>query len=220
MSGFIGIEAPELPPNPNDEGLNITGDGSFSGNISVSGIITASSFVGDGSQLTGIASSGSSDFVRTSVGIHTLSNVGIGTTNPLQNLHIQGNFLVSAGSSTEQHITQKAYELNSGTLSWEGSAGQLFSITNNLTSGSIFSVNDVSGIPSIDVDADGTIELASFGGNVGVGTTNPTSKLHVAGGDVRVGVNTFQGLILTSPNGTKYRLIVSNAGELSTVLVT
>ena len=33
---------------------------------------------------------------------------------------------------------------NNGTLSFEGSAGQLFSITNNLTSGSIFSVNDVS----------------------------------------------------------------------------
>lgn len=71
--------------------------------------------------------------------------------------------------------------LNNGTLSWEGSAGQLFSITNNLTSGSIFSVNDISGIPSIDVDANGTIELAPFGGNVGIGTTNPTTKLHVIG---------------------------------------
>jgi len=71
--------------------------------------------------------------------------------------------------------------LNSGTLSWEGSAGQLFSITNNLTSGSIFSVNDVSGIPSIDVNADGTITLAVYGDNVGVGTTNPSEKLHVVG---------------------------------------
>lgn len=70
-----------------------------------------------------------------------------------------------------------------GTLSFEGSAGQLFSITNNLTSGSIFSVNDVSGIPSIDVDADGTIQLAPFGSTeyVGVGITNPSTKLHVNG---------------------------------------
>ena len=73
--------------------------------------------------------------------------------------------------------------LNSGTLSFEGSAGQLFSITNNLTSGSIFSVNDVSGIPSIDVDADGTIQLAPYGTTekVGIGTTNPTQKLDVLG---------------------------------------
>ena len=39
--------------------------------------------------------------------------------------------------------------LNSGTLTFEGSAGQLFTITNNLTSGSIFSVADSSGIPRI-----------------------------------------------------------------------
>jgi len=115
--------------------------------------------------------------VRVSAG----GSVGIGTTNPLQKLHVLGNLLVAAGSSTGQHITQKAYELNSGTLSWEGSAGQLFSITNNLTSGSIFSVNDVSGIPSIDVNADGTVLVAPYGGNLGIGTTNPTSKLHVNG---------------------------------------
>ena len=55
--------------------------------------------------------------------------------------------------------------------------------------------------------------------NVGIGTTSPTTKLEVRGGDIRVGVNTSEGVILTSPNGTKYRLIVSDSGTLSTVLV-
>lgn len=54
--------------------------------------------------------------------------------------------------------------------------------------------------------------------NVGIGTTNPTSKLTV-GGDVKVGFNTSQGVILTSPNGTQYRLVVNNSGVLSTVAV-
>ena len=93
-------------------------------------------------------------------------NVGIGTTGPLQKLDVRGKFLLAADATTSTHITQVPYTINNGTLSWEGSAGQLFSITNNLTSGSIFSVNDVSGLPSIDVDADGTIELAPYGGTV------------------------------------------------------
>ena len=61
--------------------------------------------------------------------------------------------------------------------------------------------------------------LQSVGSNIGIGTANPTSKLHVVG-DARVGINTSQGVILTSENGTSYRLILSNAGVLSTVLVT
>lgn len=55
--------------------------------------------------------------------------------------------------------------------------------------------------------------------NVGVGTTNPTSTLTIRGGDISVGVSTAHGVILTSPNGTKYRLFVSDAGSISTVLV-
>ena len=86
----------------------------------------------------------------------------------------------ASGVST---ISVNVYDVDNGTLSFDGTAGQLFSITNNLTSGSIFSVNDISGIPSIDVNADGTVQLAPFGSTelVGIGTTNPTQKLDVNG---------------------------------------
>lgn len=55
--------------------------------------------------------------------------------------------------------------------------------------------------------------------NVGIGTTNPSTKLEVQNGDIKVGVNTSSGVILTSPNGSQYRLIVDNSGNLSTVFV-
>ena len=64
-----------------------------------------------------------------------------------------------------QNITLTTYPTSNGTVSFSGSAGELFSITNTLT-GTIFSVNDVSGIPSIEVFANGVVSLAPYGGNV------------------------------------------------------
>lgn len=53
--------------------------------------------------------------------------------------------------------------------------GQLFSIASNTTSGSIFTVSDISGIPAINVDASGNVCLSPYGGNVTVGSTTVTS---------------------------------------------
>jgi hypothetical protein len=82
--------------------------------------------------------------------------------------------------SSNLDMNVRFYAISNGTLSFEGSAGQLFSVTNDLT-GTLFSVNDISGIPSLEVDANGKITMAAFGGNVGIGTANATSKLHVVG---------------------------------------
>jgi len=97
------------------------------------------------------------------------------------------------------------------------------------------------------------------GGSVGIGTTNPTSILHVFGtarisgiitattaintqlgvgtvgirtfnngtytssptldvvGDVRIGSGNTQGLVLTSPNGNLFRIVVDNTGSVSAI---
>jgi len=78
------------------------------------------------------------------------------------------------------------YVLDDNTISFEGSTGQLFSVSNSVTTGTIFSVNDISGIPSLRIDADGTVGIAEFFGNVGVGTVNPLYKLDV-NGDINAG---------------------------------
>ena len=66
-----------------------------------------------------------------------------------------------------------------------GTSGQLFSVTDSL-SGTIFSVNDISGIPSIEVIDDGTVRIAEFSGDVGIGTATPTAKLDVNSDTIRV----------------------------------
>ena len=55
-----------------------------------------------------------------------------------------------------------------------------------------------------------------FNGDEKFATTN--TGINVTG-DAKVGVSTAQGVILTSPNGTEYRLIVADDGTLSTTAV-
>lgn len=83
-------------------------------------------------------------------------------------------------STVNTAITITMYPDANGTLSFDGSAGQLFSITNDL-SGLLWSVNDVSGIPSAEVYANGSVRLAEFSGNVSIGTATNSSKLFVNG---------------------------------------
>ena len=87
--------------------------------------------------------------------------------------------------------------LGSDTLSFTGNSGQLFSITDSLT-GTIFAVNDISGVPSIEVDDDGTIRFAETVGNILVGTAtdDATHKLQVTGDSAFTGdvsATTFTG---------------------------
>jgi hypothetical protein len=128
----------------------------------------------------------------------------------------------NAGSSST--ITLNVYTNTNGTLSFEGSAGQLFSISNSFT-GTIFSVNDVSGIPSIEVLDTGQIKLAQYGGYVSVlGTTNATSTatgiLQVAGGvgigrDLYVGGTIYGSVSVSGIISTATNLAGGSAGQFA-----
>jgi carbonic anhydrase/acetyltransferase-like protein (isoleucine patch superfamily) len=63
-----------------------------------------------------------------------------------------------------------------------------------------------------------SIVTTALKGNVGIGTTSPASKLTVTGGDIEV-TDSASGIILKSPDGTRYRVTVSDLGILSTASV-
>lgn len=71
--------------------------------------------------------------------------------------------------------------LDDNTLSFESNEGQVFSLNSNLSSGTIFSVTDISGIHLIRASAGATIGIAEYSGLVGIGTDIPIHKLHVRG---------------------------------------
>jgi hypothetical protein len=71
--------------------------------------------------------------------------------------------------------------LNDNSISFYSNEGQVFSLDNNLTVGTIWSVNDVSGTPLLRASAGATIGIAEFGGFVGIGQSNPLYKLDVKG---------------------------------------
>lgn len=122
----------------------------------------------------------------------TSSNILLNTIGNIEEPSI--SFL---GSGYTDPINLKV--ISGSSLSFEGTAGQLLSITNNLTSGIIFSVNDVTGIPLLEADASGTVSIARFGTNLGVGTNTPTAKLDVNGNTAISGALNISGSI--TPNG-------------------
>lgn len=90
-----------------------------------------------------------------------------------------------------QNISITAYPLNEGTLSFDASKGQLLSIENTFD-GTIFSVNDISGIPNIEVFNTGVVRLVEYNGRVvaGSGLDNESSTMQVFGDIPSINQNT------------------------------
>jgi len=108
---------------------------------------------------------------RTTGAVVVTGGLGVGANSYFTNLNVASNIAYVAPNGANTITSQM---LNGGTLAWSGNAGQLFSITDSMT-GNIFSVNDVSGIPMISVDAGGNIQFASSGGFVAYGVSPAVS---------------------------------------------
>jgi len=90
--------------------------------------------------------------------------VGIGVTAPLSTLHVAGTTLLSGSFNTATSGSILKVVGSGSTqpiFTVQGSQGELFSVTDSL-SGSLFSVNDISGLPILEVFSDNTTLVGNY----------------------------------------------------------
>jgi hypothetical protein len=184
-------------------------------------------YFGDGTNLT-FTSESSSQWVTTSAGIHTLSNVGIGTTNPTENLTVFGDarvtgILTIGTASITLDGSSNTITVGSG-VTIDGFTGIIEATSlvvggTTLTGAAVTSITAGTGI-SVD-QSTGNVTISATGGgggeesywvetsagihtlsNVGIGTTNPESKLTIIGDAFISGVVTATSFIGNASSAT------------------
>jgi hypothetical protein len=139
-------------------------------------------------------------------------NLGINTKGvPRERLHVSGNTLIE-GSLTARTATISGAGQNiltvigsgntSPLFSVQGSYGELFSVTDSL-SGSLFSVNDISGLPILEAFDDNTILMGSFLAP----SLNTTVKTFAGIGDTNI-----YSLVASAYTGAFFEYTASNSG--------
>jgi hypothetical protein len=136
-------------------------------------------------------------------------NVGIGTTSPIERLQIySGNLMVGNGNNFYPLI-QPGRDVTAGNVgySFYGDNDTGFYHPN---------LQNVLGFVTEGVER---VRIDSAG-NVGIGTTNPTTKLYVNGGDAYIATQ-GNGLILRDTSGTGcHRITVTSGGTITATAVT
>lgn len=139
-----------------------------------------------------------------------------------------GDTLLSAALKINQNFNEIYNSIGNGTtltgqISYASTSGiSTYSLVSGVstysgTSGISSTSQGLTGSPNINV---GIITANSGSVVIGGGTTSiiTNGDVNIIGNAV-VGLNTSNGLILTSQNGTKYRVYVNNDGSLSTVAI-
>ena len=122
------------------------------------------------------------------------------------NLNVSGNLEVfgetTLSASGENTLTVIGSGGTQPLFTVQGSSGELFSITDDLT-GSLFAVNDISGLPILEVFDDDTVHMGSFQAP----SLNTTVKLNPG-----TGLSTVYSLPMSAYTGAFFDYTVTNTG--------
>lgn len=139
------------------------------------------------------------------------------------------NILITPGSASIQFSGSAANTIRlvvepSGSIAFYGNSGSLFGITDSL-SGSLMNVNDISGLPILEVFSDDRVVMGTFnrntlvvtGSRVGIRTNSPTAELDVSGsvlitGSLGVSAGITGSLFGTSSFATTASYALASAG--------
>jgi hypothetical protein len=197
-------------------GINKT---SPSYNLDVNGSLNATSIFVNGQPLP---SSGSGIWALNGVkAYYNNGNVGVGFSDPLEKLHINGNLRGNQAGGAVRVQTDYGY-LDVGAKNADYAHFYTAMPYGFYFGGGPVTVNEqIVGYKATDfhisTQSNSTfqpvkrISILNETGYVGVGTTTPKSRLQVASGDVYLS-DVTSGVIMKSPDGQCWKMTVSNAG--------
>jgi hypothetical protein len=161
-------------------GLDVSGNIAVAGYIDISGAKISKDAVTGGIKITdGNNNITTGVFNRVKTNILEASNIGVGTDNPLYNLHVLGDARIQGNLTVNG--TQTIVDTNVQTT-------ERLEITNNGT-GPALVINQQGVQPIVDFQDDGqTVFFIQNNGNVGIGTYQPQARLHIVG-DVKATIN-------------------------------
>jgi DNA-binding transcriptional MerR regulator/DUF4097 and DUF4098 domain-containing protein YvlB len=154
---------------------------------------TSANEVGGGRALAFYTPNGAGQPLIERMRLNTSGNVGIGTTAPTKPLEVNGEIMASTGVIRASQGTGTNYQFVMNAAHGSGPRLQLGSI--GAGDGGYFELGAWNNINNFDsksrdlhfFNSGGLLYLTNNSGHIGIGTTEPSQKLHIEAGGIRLG---------------------------------